>query len=45
MKTYILVMQIEAEDDMTPERVKEAIYRTTDDVPFSLDILEVQEAR
>jgi hypothetical protein len=44
MKTYILTVEIEAEDDMAPERVKEAIYRATDGVPFSLDILEVQEA-
>ena len=43
MKTYILTVEIEAEDDMTPARVKEAIYRTTDDVPFSLDVLECQE--
>ena len=45
MKTYILTIEVEAEDDMTPERVKEAIYRVTDEVPFSLDVLEVQEAR
>jgi hypothetical protein len=43
VKTYILTVQIEAEDDMTPESVREAVYRATDHVPFSLDIIGTEE--
>jgi hypothetical protein len=43
VKTYILTMRIEADDDINEEQIKEEIYDACPDVPFGFDITTVEE--
>lgn len=40
---YTLTMHIDAEDDITPDDIRDAVYDHLEDVPFSFDITEVRE--
>jgi hypothetical protein len=42
VKVYTLVMRIEADDDISPEQIKEEIYDACTDVPFGFDITEIK---
>jgi hypothetical protein len=41
VKTYILTMRIEADDDVTAEQIREEIYDACEDVPFGFDITSI----
>jgi hypothetical protein len=43
MKAYTLTMRIEADDDVTDEKVRAEIYDACDEVPFSFHIIRVDE--
>ncbi|MFH8483624.1 hypothetical protein [Streptomyces sp. NPDC018055] len=43
MKTYILTMRIEADDDVNPDQIREELYDAGGDVPFGFDITAVTE--
>lgn len=45
MKTYILTMRIEADDDINEEQIKEEIYDACPDVPFGFEITACEERR
>lgn len=44
MKTYTLVMQIEADDDINPTQIREELYDAGGDVPFGFEITSITEA-
>lgn len=41
MKIYTLTMRIEAEDDISPNQIRDEIYDACEDVPFGFDIKTV----
>lgn len=41
MKTFILTMRIQADDDVTAEQIREEIYDACPDVPFGFDITSI----
>ncbi|MER0476784.1 hypothetical protein ABR737_00165 [Streptomyces sp. Edi2] len=43
MATYTLTMRIEANDDITPDRIRDELYEAAEDVPFSFDITDISE--
>lgn len=43
MKTYTLTMRIEADDDVAPEQIREAIYDAGVDVPFGFEVTALEE--
>lgn len=42
MKVYTLTMRIEAEDDISPDQIREEIYDACEDVSFGFDIKTVE---
>ncbi|MET8571804.1 hypothetical protein [Streptomyces sp. NPDC004783] len=43
MKTYTLVMQVEADDDVNPAQIREELYDAGSDVPFGFEITDITE--
>lgn len=43
MKSFILTMRIEADDDISEEQIKEEILDACPDVPFGFEITAVEE--
>lgn len=40
--TYILTMRIEADSEVTPDKIREEIYDACPDVPFGFDITSIE---
>ncbi|MGW2739149.1 hypothetical protein ACWC4D_33740 [Streptomyces sp. NPDC001288] len=45
MKTYILTMRVEADDDVNEAQIREEIYDACPDVPFGFEITSVSEEK
>jgi hypothetical protein len=43
VKAYTLTMTIEADDDVNPAQIREALYDAGSDVPFGFEITAIEE--
>jgi len=43
VKTYILTVRVESDDDLTAEQVREELYIAGGEVPFSFDVTSIEE--
>lgn len=43
MKTYILTMRVETDDDVTADQIREELYEAARDVPFSFEVTDTTE--
>ncbi|MGW1468535.1 hypothetical protein ACWCPT_29835 [Streptomyces sp. NPDC002308] len=43
MKTYTLTMRVEADDNITPDQIREELYDAAEGVPFSFEITAINE--
>jgi hypothetical protein len=43
MTTYIVTLRVEADDDITPDQVRNEIYDAAEDVSFGFDVTSVAE--
>lgn len=42
MSTYTVTLKVEADSEVTPERIRQEIYDACPDVPFGFDVVSVE---
>lgn len=43
MRVYTLTMRLKADDDITPDQIRDELYGAAEDVPFGFDITAITE--